>query len=139
MNQGLFESLSGSFADGASVDSVPAASRRMRSIMDHLNRMFNTRAGSLAHLPEYGLPDISEIYRRLPDGMTELRDAIRLTVEKYEPRLRRVKVVEREREKGDIRLSYLITAEFAEGGAVRFQTTFTGTGNSSVSPWKRVD
>lgn len=139
MKQGLFESLVGTFADGTNIESVPEAGRRVRSIMDHLNRMFNTRAGSMAHLRGYGLPDISEIYRRLPDGIDELREAIRVTVEKYEPRLRKVRVVLQEREAGKATLAYLISAELTGGSAVRFQTTFTGSGYASVSPWKRVD
>jgi type VI secretion system protein len=139
MNQGLFESLTGQFLDGTPVDSVPQKSRRILSIMDHLKRLFNTREGSLAHLEDYGLPDISEIYRKMPDGIDELRDAIKRAVEKHEPRLKNIRVVQREAEGVTFSMEFILSAELREGGLVRFQTVFTSTGNSSVSPWRKVE
>lgn len=105
--------------------------------MDHLNRLFNTREGSIPHLKDYGLPDISEIYRKMPDGIDELRAAIKTTVEKYEPRLRNVKVVRRQSENKTQKLEFILSGELVGGGLVRFQTVFTDMGNSSISPWKR--
>jgi len=138
MNQGLFESLIGQFLDGTPVDSVPMKSRRIHSIMDHLNRMFNTREGSLPHLKGYGLPDISEIYRKMPHGIQELQAAIKKTVEVYEPRLVNVKVLPRD-EADKFKLVFIISGEMKGGGMVRFQTTFTSMGNSSISPWKKPE
>lgn len=139
MNQGLFESLTGHFVDNTPVDAVPQSRRRIASIMDHLNRMFNTRQGSVAHLADYGLPDVSDIYRRMPDGIEELRDAIKETVEKYEPRLENVRVVRRDAEGADNRLAFIVSGELKGGGGmVRFQTMFTSIGQSSIAPWKRA-
>ncbi len=138
MNQGLFESLTGHFMDGTPVEDIPKKDRRMRSIMDHLNRMFNTRVGTLPHLPDYGLPDISEVYRKMPHGIEELRQAVRRTVERYEPRLGNVRVVHRESDALKFKLTFILSGELKGGGGlVRFQTTFTSMGNSSISPWKQ--
>jgi type VI secretion system protein len=138
MNQGLFESLTGHFLDDTPVDAVPQKMRRVVSIMDHLNRMFNTRQGSVSHLETYGLPDVSDIYRRMPDGIDELRSAIKATVEKFEPRLSNVRVVQREDERQDTRLTFIITGELKNGGGqVRFQTMFSSLGNSSIAPWRK--
>jgi type VI secretion system protein len=139
MNQGLYESLTGRFFDGTPVDAVPAKSRRVRSIMDHLNRLFNTREGSLSHLKDYGLPDISEVYRRMPEGREELREAVRRAVERYEPRLKRVRVVQRESDSGQFKLVFILSGELKEGGVVRFQTTFTSMGSTSIAPWKKPE
>jgi type VI secretion system protein len=140
MNQALFESLTGQFSDKTPVDAVPTKDRRSRSIMDHLNRLFNTRQGSLPHLADYGLPDISEIYRKMPDGIDELRKAIEKAILKYEPRLRKVKVIRKENEeKKDTRMEFIVSGELREGGLVRFQTIFTSTGNSSISPWRKIE
>lgn len=139
MHQGLFESLTGYFQDGTPIESVPQKARRIRSIMDHLNRMFNTRQGSIAHLEDYGLPDISEVYRKMPDGIDELRNAIKRTVEKHEPRLKNVRVVKRDTESQVFNLEFLLSGELREGGMVRFQTVFTSMGNSSISPWRKAD
>lgn len=139
MKQALFENLTGHFLDGTPVESVPVASRGIVSIMDHLSRLFNTREGSL-HLEGYGLPDISEIYRKMPNGIEELQKAIKRTVEKYEPRLTKVKVTPRETDPKDFRLVFILSGELAAGGGlVRFQTTFTSTGNSSIAPWKKAE
>jgi type VI secretion system protein len=137
MNQALFESLTGTFLDGTHVDSIPENKRLMHSIMDHLNRMFNTRTGSIPHLKDYGLPDISEIYRKGSEGIDELREAIKRTVEKYEPRLKNVRVARKEEAVQDFRLEFILSGEFRRGGLVRFQTTFISTGLSKISPWKK--
>ena len=138
MNQALFESLTGTFLDGTPIDSTSRSNRYTISIMDHLTRIFNTRNGSLPHLSDYGLPDISEIYRKMPYGMEELQDAIRRTVEKYEPRLKNVIIKPEEENDNKFRLVFMLSAELTNGGGVvRFQTTFTSQGTSSISPWKR--
>lgn len=139
MQQGLFESLTGHFLNDIPIDSVSVKSRRIISIMDHLNRMFNTREGSLFHLKDYGLPDISEIYRKMPHGIEELQEAIKRAVEKYEPRLQNVKVFPKDSEGDKFKLVFIISAELKGGGAVRFQTTFTSMGNSSIAPWKKPE
>ncbi len=137
MNQALFESITGTFLDNTPIETVPEKKRLIYSIMDHLNRMFNTRKGSIPHLVDYGLPDISEIYRKMPDGIEELKDAIKRTVERYEPRLKNVRVVRREDNQADARLVFILSGEIKRGGLVRFQTTFISTGNSTISPWKK--
>jgi type VI secretion system protein len=140
MKQALFENLTGHFLDGTPIESVPQSTRGIVSIMDHLNRLFNTREGSLAHLKDYGLPDISEIYRKMPHGIEELQKAIKRTVEKYEPHLVKVKVTPRETDAKDFKLVFILSGELAEGGGlVRFQTTFTSMGNSSIAPWKKPE
>jgi type VI secretion system protein len=139
MQQGLFESLTGEFLDQTPIGAVPVKSRRIMSIMDHLNRMFNTREGSIGHLKGYGLPDISEIYRKMPHGIEELQDAIKKTVETYEPRMTNIKVMPRDPEGDKFKLVFIISGEMKGGGTVRFQTTFTSQGKSSIAPWKKPE
>ncbi len=139
MEQALFESLTGTFLDGTSIEAIPKEKRLIKSVMDHLNRMFNARCESIPHLSDYGLPDISEIYRKMPDGIDELKKAIKKTVEKYEPRLKNVKVIRLEDEVPSARLVFLLSGELKRGGLVRFQTTFITTGNSTISPWKKPE
>jgi type VI secretion system protein len=139
MEQGLFESLTGTFLDGTPVDAVPKQGRRVLSVMDHLKRMFNSRRGSTATEGDYGLPDISEIYRNMPDGIDWLRSAIRETVERFEPRLEKVDVQPREPADGSGRLEFILSARLRGGGRVTFQTTFTSMGESSIAPYKRVE
>jgi type VI secretion system protein len=141
MNQALFESLTGVFVSGTSVDSVAGEQRRSTSILDHLNRMFNTREGTLPHLVDYGLPDISEIYRKMPHGIKELQLAIKRCVERYEPRLKNVRVQFKENKPTDFRMVFLIQGDYKRGGGtVRFQTTFMSNGDRSVAYYpKQID
>jgi type VI secretion system protein len=139
MDHSLFESLTGSFADGTALQGLNRESTRVRSIMDHLNRIFNTRVGSLSHLPDYGLPDISDVYRRGENGIAQLQEAIAETITRYEPRLKKVRVIPRSADPREFRLVFIVSAELQQGGLVRFQTTFTSTGASSIAPWKKVD
>lgn len=62
------------------------------SIRDHLIILLNTRRGSIPHLPEYGLPDLSDIYKGYPDSLHHLGAEIKYTVERFEPRLYQVRI-----------------------------------------------
>lgn len=138
MKQGLFESLTGHFLDGTVIDAVPQSLRCIRSIQDNLSRIFNAREGSLPHLEDYGLPDISEIYRKMPHGVTELQSAIKRSVERYEPRLQKIKVTRVTTQPRDLKLIFILSAEQRDTGEqVRFQTIFTSVGTSSITPWKK--
>jgi type VI secretion system protein len=137
MKQGLFESLTGEFYDGTAISSVPENQRQMLSISDHLTRLFNTRSGSVTHLADYGLPDISELYSKMPDGMNEFRAAIRRTVEKYEPRLKNIRVAPQNSDNKNSQLVFILSAELKTGGQVRFQTTFSTTEPSTIIPWRK--
>jgi type VI secretion system protein len=63
-----------------------------RSISEHLQILLNTREGLSVTNPDYGLPDLTDIVHRLPDGAHAIQDAIRDVILKYEPRLSKVKV-----------------------------------------------
>ena len=102
MDAGLIDLLLGHFLDGQAVADGDPARNRLSSIVDNLSRLFNTRRGSIAHLPDFGLPDISQVYRDLPYSIEGLRGAIRSVVEKYEPRLHRVRVEKLEKDKDGV-------------------------------------
>lgn len=93
MNQDLFETLTGTFLDGTPIDTVPVEERIIWSIRDNLTRLFTSRAGLLPHLPDYGLPDITEIYRQMPYGIPRLKEAMETAIAEYEPRLKNVRVI----------------------------------------------
>ncbi|MBI1926582.1 type VI secretion system baseplate subunit TssE [Candidatus Poribacteria bacterium] len=137
MEVGLFEALTGHFLSGERIDAVPREQRRRQSIIDHLTFLLNTRRGSIGHLPNYGLPDISSVYRDMPQSVQILKRAMREIIEAYEPRLMkpvRVEEEEQERHSGDFILTFLITAEIVDGGSVRFQTRFKNSGVAEIQP-----
>ena len=63
-----------------------------RSIMEHLQHLLNSREGLSPTNPDYGLPDLTDIVQRLPEGAQVLQNAIRDVILKYEPRLTKVRV-----------------------------------------------
>ncbi len=63
-----------------------------RSVLRHLQKMLNTRQENAPSVPDYGVPDLVEIVRTFPESTRSLEESIRQSIEKYEPRLRKVKV-----------------------------------------------
>jgi type VI secretion system protein len=137
---GLIDILRGHFLSGMPVAEEDEGQHRILSIIDNLTRLFNTRRGSIEHLPDYGLPDITQVYRDLPYSIDGLRAAIRDVVEKYEPRLRRVRVEKQEKEKEDeydMRVSFIVSGELLKGQKVQFQAAFASNDLAEVRPWRK--
>lgn len=137
MKAGLLDVITGRFRDGEEVRAVPPDQHELRSIISNLGYLFNTRRGALPHLPEYGLPDITEIYRDIPDSVLKLRKSIKEAVDQYEPRLRRVRVEPQVTDPYEMRLVFLVSGEMLDGRQVRFQTTFSSNEATAVAPWRQ--
>jgi type VI secretion system protein len=147
MNQDLFETLTGSFLDGTPIDAVPPEERTIWSIRDNLTRLFTARAGILPHLPGYGLPDITEIYRQMPYGIPKLREAMETAIAEYEPRLKNVRVIYKEPpaspdgtdamgqklKKKPFVFEFTITGEAGKAGSVSYSSTLPAQGSPKVS------
>jgi type VI secretion system protein len=131
---GLYDVLLGRFADEMTVEAAAPAERRVRSVVSHLGHLFNTRRGSLAHLPDYGLPDVAEVYRDMPDSVEPLRTAIREAVERYEPRLKRVRVEQAGTDVHAMRLVFIVSGQTAGGDRIRLETTFSSTDPAEIQP-----
>ncbi len=137
--ESLFERISGQFADGTPVDAVPGEFRRAKSIADHLWRLYNTRRGTLAHLPDYGLPDINDIYQRLPGSLKQLEQTLLEITAKYEPRLERAKIRAVPVANHEFKLSFELSAVIRGGERVLFQTHFDSAGLPKVEAVGRRD
>ncbi len=68
-------------------------SRKVNSIISHLQNLLNTHQGSVLIADDYGIPDITNSHG---EGITELtqriENTLRQTILKYEPRLNKVQV-----------------------------------------------
>lgn len=73
-------------ADASSEESARA------SILQHLQEMCATRAGSMLVRPDFGLPAISDLVYSFPDAAASIARALAATIEKFEPRLGDVRV-----------------------------------------------
>jgi type VI secretion system protein len=132
MRPGLFDILVGQFGDGPALGAVASEDQRQASIVANLQRLFNTRQGSVAHLPEYGLPDLTTIYQEAPDSIDRLRNALREAIEHYEPRLRQVHVDGEDTGEPGLRITFIVSGEIAPGRRVRLETTFVSQDRTRV-------
>ncbi|NLY28301.1 MAG: type VI secretion system baseplate subunit TssE [Alcaligenaceae bacterium] len=119
----LLERLS-ALEDPGLTDGAPPDRQLRESVVQHLRRLLNTRAGSVPIDPGYGMPDMSNIAGSFALGTTEfLSEALIRQVSRYEPRLTDPRI-EVEKENRDV-----ITLRFALSGYVA-----SGRGEAKKEP-----
>lgn len=123
----LYETLYGNFTGGIDLYQVSEQNQTIISVLDNMQRILNCRAGTLAHLPDYGLPDMTKILQGMPGTAHELMGALSAVLLKYELRLKKIDVVLLEQTiPGELR--YAIDAELRGIGLVRYGTAFMPEG-----------
>ena len=123
----LYEMLYGNFSGGLDLDQVSEQNQVILSVLDNMQRILNCRAGALAHLPDYGLPDMTKILQGMPGTAHQLMSILSGVLLKYEPRLQKVTVAMLEQTiPGELR--YAIDAELKGIGLVRYGTDFMPEG-----------
>ncbi|WP_288426253.1 type VI secretion system baseplate subunit TssE [uncultured Pantoea sp.] len=123
----LYEILSGNFSGGLSLHQVSEENQVILSVLDNMQRILNCRAGTLAHLPDYGLPDMTKILQGMPGTAHEMMGTLSAVLLRYEPRLKKITVVMLEQKvPGELR--YAIDAELKGIGLVRYGTEFMPEG-----------
>ncbi|HDJ1438727.1 type VI secretion system baseplate subunit TssE [Serratia rubidaea] len=123
----LYDMLYGNFSGGLDLPLVSEENQVILSVLDNLQRILNARAGTLAHLPDYGLPDMSKILQGMPGTAHQLMTTLSEVLLKYEPRLKGISVVMLEQATpGELR--YAIDAELKGVGLVRYGTEFMPEG-----------
>lgn len=123
----LYETLFGNFTGGLDLHQVSEQNQTVLSVLDNMQRILNCRAGTLAHLPDFGLPDMTSIIHGLPGTEHDLMETLSGVLLKYEPRLKSIRVVIQEQTlPGELR--YAIDAELKGIGLVRYGTEFIPEG-----------
>ena len=123
----LYDILYGSVDSGPELHHLSEENQLILSVLDNLQRILNCRAGTLAHLPDYGLPDMAKILQGMPGTAHQLTGILSDVLLKYEPRLKRLDVILLEQtQPGELR--YAIDAELKELGLVRYGTEFMPEG-----------
>jgi type VI secretion system lysozyme-like protein len=121
-----------------SISKVPEEQHRIRSIIDHLMRLFNTRcdskekSGYTGQRLSYGLPELTEFYRKDRNSIKKLRDAIEKAVTNYEPRLTQVEVIEQNVDSPDFSVAFLLKAQIIDETA-HLRALFSTDGSASVT------
>lgn len=123
----LYEMLAGNFTGGLALHQVSEQNQVILSVLDNMQRILNCRAGTLAHIPDYGLPDMTNILQGLPGTAHKLLSTLSAVLLKYEPRLKTIDVILLEQNvPGELR--YAIDAELRGIGLVRYGTEFMPEG-----------
>lgn len=123
----LYEMLTGNFTGGLELAQVCETNQVILSVLDNMQRILNCRAGTLAHLPDYGPPDMTGILQGMPGTAHQLIGTLSSVLLKYEPRLKRIEVILLEpTQPGELR--YAIDAELKGLGLVRYGTEFMPEG-----------
>ncbi|HET7332490.1 type VI secretion system baseplate subunit TssE [Dyella sp.] len=129
---GLFEKVTGHLANGAAVDDFDAATQTFLSVQDNIQRILNSRRNGLLHVPDYGLDDLTEVYRDLPASTLRLKRVMEHTLLKYEPRLKAIDIEIAQIER-DMLLSFTMTCHLHQTGLVRFGTHFLPDGKTRLT------
>lgn len=123
----LYDMLYGNVAGGLELNHVSEENQLILSVLDNMQRILNFRAGTLAHLPDYGLPDMTKILQGMPGTAHQLIASLSGVLLKYEPRLKSLTVTLLEQtQPGELR--YAIDAELKGLGLVRYGTEFMPEG-----------
>ena len=105
------------------------------SVLDHLGRMLNTRRGNAPVASDYGIPDMVDMVHAFPESIRKVEQAIRATIEKYEPRLANVRVRYAGSEDDVFTLHFEVTAMLTPSPtkkAVSFETKVAHNGEVTV-------
>lgn len=132
----LYEILTGNFTGDLSLDVVNEEDQVILSVLDNIQRILNARAGTVSHLPDYGLPDMTKILQGMPGTAHQLISTLSLVLLKYEPRLNGIQVTMQEQESPG-HLRYSIDAELQDLGVVRYGTDFTPEGRVLIRHLKK--
>ena len=108
----------------------------MDSVRDHLGRLLNARHGMSEAMPDYGLPAMTDLTIGSGDYVQRVQEAVRVAIEKYEPRLRRVRVTRADDEDSAHRLVFRVDAVLmSQTGEHRvcYETQVASSGRFDVS------
>lgn len=130
MSASLYDILYGYFESGIPIDDVAENEQTVISVMDNIERILNSRAGTIKHMPDYGLPDMSTIFQALPSSAYILMRAIEHTLLTYEPRISSIDINIEEKNNDAMVLAYELICHLKEGGLVKYGTYFMPDGKA---------
>ena len=109
-------------------DKMTEDEKLRRSIVENIKMILQSRRGAIEHLPDFGLPDIRQIY--FDEGSIDsVPKMIEATLLKYEPRLQDAKVKRKKFDADNLRLSLEISAKIKDLSSKQLLLTeFSSTG-----------
>jgi len=106
------------------------------SVLEHVVHILNTRQGSAPIAEDFGVPDFTALASTFgPESVAQIEEAITKVIQKFEPRLKSVRVVFEPLADKPFALSFRLSAELAAAGQqtpVVFETILTPDGRIMV-------
>lgn len=136
LNPSLYEMLLQNFDGELDLYRVREEDQHVLSVLDNVQRILNSRAGSISHLPDYGLPDMGLILQGLPAAAHGLMNTLANTLLKYEPRLAVINI-ELLPQTQPGHLEYALDMQLKEGEQVTFGATLAPEGKVLVRHLRR--
>lgn len=141
-NLSLFDFLLGHFVseeqdpvniDSSYFDRMDEDKKLRQSIVENLKLILQTRQGSVLHLPDFGIPDVLQVYFNSGNSLEPVTKQIRETIVKYEPRISDAKVLKSDFDPNSMRISLKIVATIKQGSDKEILLTeFSTTGWTKV-------
>jgi type VI secretion system protein len=88
----LYELLLQNFAGELPLDQVHEQDQVVLSVLDNLQRLLNSRQGTLSHLPDYGIENLELVLHGVSGKAHLLTGSMQAMLLRYEPRVAQVTV-----------------------------------------------
>jgi type VI secretion system protein len=109
--------------------------RTIDSVLAHLQRILNTRQGNVPIAEDYGVPDFTTLLQGYPHSLQDFERSIRESIQKYEPRLKAIRVSFLPDEEDPLSIRFQILGKLATGDhedPVHFESTVGSDGRISI-------
>jgi len=107
--------------------------RIINSILRHLQRILNTKRGNVLIAEDYGVPDFTELMRSYPETIRDMERSIKHMIQKFEPRLKTVRLRLIPQEDNVLSLHFRIDAKLAlNQEKVLFETILDSDGKINI-------
>ncbi len=141
-NLSLYDILVGQFSsesknidetDISDLDGLTEEQKLRSSIIENLRMVLSTRQGSVQHLPDFGMPDILQLYFNSNNSIDPIKKEIRNVVLKYEPRIAEVEVHKTNFDQESMKISLKVIATIKDiSNKEILLTEFSTTGWTKV-------
>jgi len=133
LGQFASESENPDAADAYHFDELTEDQKLRSSVIENLRMVLSTRQGSVQHLPDFGMPDILQLYFDSGNSMDPIKEVLGKVILKYEPRIGDVQIQKSNFDKESMRISLKIIASVKDSPNKEiFLTEFSTTGWTKV-------
>ncbi len=133
VGQFVSEAINPDALDQTNFDRLSEDEKLRTSIIENLRMVLSTRQGSVQHLPDFGMPDILQLYFDSGNSIDPVKKEIKDVILKYEPRIGDVQVQKSEFDQESMRISLKIMASIKDDPRKEILLTeFSSTGWTKV-------